>query len=271
MGEKVNTCFYQKTMEMVARQIGYYNGIDSTSISVEKAQEIYESCLYTLQILWQQNLVKEPQVLDTSLELMLEEGRLVLKDKVQRARQGWNQLALKGPRYGNDFYNDTVREVGAFFDRYDIFYGAHLIPCGIDYPLINPVSEELKGISYIELYLNRLCLENHFLGLYQEKSIISILKNTVGDVRKSYYNMAEEVFMTSLSRWITGDVREEASDSSLVGCQQEAIKVLRNKTCQERWMLLSKGCDIICRDAEFGGMKLRNYFGRLIDDFYIRL
>ena len=91
-----------------------------------------------------------------------------------------------------------MQNLGLFFKRYDIYYEAHQIPCSIDYLLLNPVEEGIKGISYIEEYIRRIRIENSFISLFDFDIVIGLLQRGVPDYKENYLNLSEPVFINSL-------------------------------------------------------------------------
>jgi hypothetical protein len=62
----------------------------------------------------------------------------------------------------NVCYHESLKEIGAFFGRYDAEFFSHEIPCSIDYPLAHPLIEA-RGVDYICGWLSRIIAENEFV------------------------------------------------------------------------------------------------------------
>ena len=97
-----------------------------------------------------------------------------------------------------------MKNLGMFFRKYDVYYSAHQIPCSIDYPLMNPISEDIKGISYIEEYIRRVRIENQFINCFDYESVVQMLKNVKANYREDYYNLCEPVLVSAVGRMILG-------------------------------------------------------------------
>jgi len=137
-------------------------------------------------------------LLGNDLEELLKKGqkkiqRLVEIGKWQLSKVKENPL----PVY-NMSYCETIHNIESFFQKYDVQFFAHEIPCSIDYQLCHAVPDELQGIKYINEYLRRIILENRFCRRFCSNNIIRLLKAFCPDYRELHINIYEPVAVNVL-------------------------------------------------------------------------
>lgn len=196
--------FMIKLWELLKWQAEKYNGIDSTSMPLEKAQDLLESLQYTIAVVRIEEGLSAEVLLKENLKEIIKRGQVILTKKRKLWYIEWNQLCARAPKIKNVFYVDTMKNLGMFFRKYDVYYSAHQIPCSIDYPLMNPISEDIKGISYIEEYIRRVRIENQFINCFDYESVVQMLKNVKSNYREDYYNLCEPVLVSAVGRTILG-------------------------------------------------------------------
>lgn len=172
--------------ELLAEQAKKYTMGESTSITVETAKELMNSLWYTLSF---------ADVTARDLWEEVEKGRAVIRGKLETARSLWERACLTAPEAENVFYRETLKSIGGFFDRYDVLFFAHMIPCSIDYQLLIPVPESLQGVSYVEEYLRRILTENHIMSVFEPRPV---LEKSCPLYRELCINLCEPVLAAAL-------------------------------------------------------------------------
>lgn len=165
---------------------------------IEKVQALLESLLYTLSFAAKQEGLTTQALLEQDFASLIDRGRQYLSQRKKELQKEWQSLCLSAPRINNVFYVDTLQGVGSFFKKYDMLYAAQQIPCCIDYPLLAPVSEQLKGISYIDEYLKRLGTENEFINCFDSGAVSVLLHRS--ECRESYFNICEPILANALGK-----------------------------------------------------------------------
>ena len=97
------------------------------------------------------------------------------------------------PPLRNIALRDTLVSIETLPNRYDTFFGAHEIPCNIDNPLSVPISEELKGLDYIEAWLNQLLKEARYLARFEVNDMIEYLEAWCPDYQGLLINLYEPI------------------------------------------------------------------------------
>ncbi|MGN0708570.1 MAG: DUF6179 domain-containing protein [Faecalibacterium sp.] len=259
--------FLQKLWQLLQWQAAKYNGIDSTSLSAEKAQELLSSLAYTLSVVLREDRLTPECLLENDFRQLIQHGKSILNKRREDAFRAWNALCLTAPEIDNGYYKDTVQELGMFFKRYDVDYAADQIPCSIDYPLLAPVSEETKGVEYIQEYIRRLKTENDFIRCFDPAVLQAFLRDAVPDHREDYLNLCGPVLTHAVGRALLGRPPQilalsQADVSRLSGC-------FAGRSERELCILLDEAVDIVCRSVRFDAAQA-DYFGPEIRSLSLR-
>lgn len=219
-----NEQFLSGFCKLLAKESRRFAGCDRTSVSVERADSLSKSILYTIGINTAAGMSPE-EILHEDPEKLLLSGRQIIKEKKAASFAAWKALLQKPPRVRNVFFTDTVKGLGAFFKYYDIFYSAHCIPCSIDYWTMIPMQDSLKGISYIEEYLRRLSIEVRFLHRFSPETVRKLYSYEIPEYHSAFFNLCEPIVTAALIRKITGKF---LSGSFNITDQSAAMPFLRD-------------------------------------------
>lgn len=203
--------------ELLKQQAAKYCGMDSTSLPAETAQELLASLTYTLSAAANADGLTAENLLRSDLSAVLERGQALLAARRNSVYAAWNHV-WTAPDLHNVYYVDTLKNIGAFFDRYDLYYAAHQIPCSIDYPLLVPVSEQLQGISYIEAYLRQIQAENRFVCCFSPEAVRTLLRAADPDYQQNYLNLCEPVLIHALGGRCWGPSRARPASPNPTCC-----------------------------------------------------
>lgn len=255
--------------ELLKTQAGKYNGIDSTSMTVEKAQDILESMLYTIGVVAENGAAKE-EILNGSLSLLLDRGREILKGKQKSVKVEWKLLCRELPRIPNVYYLSTMENLGLFFDSYDIYFAAHHTSESIDYWPLCPIPETIKGISYIEEYIRRIQIENDFLNSFEREDVISLCEKYVPDYREALFNLCDPVLTNATGLSLIGEevrglnisaVKREDIYQMLIGRTEneicDMIKESVLSTCRQIGMVAENEMDYLVSASSGLGARIR--------------
>lgn len=254
--------------ELLEKQAEKYNGCDSTSMTIERDQSLLESLLYTIGVTMEYGAVKE-EILNGNLSLLIERGQNILKEKQKTVKVEWKLLCQELPRIRNVYYLSTIRELGTFCERYDVYYEAHNIPCSIDYWPLCPIPERIKGISYIETYIHCLQIENDFLNYFERNDIIGLYKKYVPGYEESLFNLCEPVLTNAIGLGLIG---ENVHPLNVSAAQREAIyDVLIDKSANEMQGMMEQAVLSVCRQIGMTEKNERNYFTSAISGLSARV
>ena len=192
--------FIKKIWDLLKAQAERYNGFDSTSMTVEKAQDLLESIIYSLSLVISTSGLSAEDVLQQDFSVMLGQARKLIENNWKNLNEEWARICIDAPEINNIYYVSTLKSIGNFFKKYDFYYAAHQIPCSIDYPLVKAVPDNLKGISYIENYLASIKIENEFVKKVTQKKVLELLQEMTPRYEENYFNICEAVFLNALGK-----------------------------------------------------------------------
>lgn len=158
----------EELLALLVERTARYTMGDSTSVRVETAARLLEGILYCLNLSKRSAGAQDPNatVKDRFFAGVREAERLK-----RRAALLYAQAKRFEPPVVNLGYTETCLALSGFFRQYDPAFFAQEIPCAIDYPLCQPVSERLKGVEYLLDYLKRWLVESSFLRMMDADSL----------------------------------------------------------------------------------------------------
>ncbi len=180
-----------RLLELLAHQIRLYTHGESSSVQVELAQELLDSICYCLGVSTEEPGRRGRELLRLDMVQEFHAGREAIRQKTEYGREKWREVCDSLPSVLNVYLLDTLKKVGKCWKRYDILFFAHRIPCSIDYPLSQPISETLLGIDYVNAYLEQLERENRFLTGIPAGRLKELLDRSGFDYRGLPVNLYE--------------------------------------------------------------------------------
>ncbi len=171
---------------------------DSSSISVETAEELVRSVTFTIgKAAGKSEVLPKASLLYSDLDNIFARGQKILGSLVAHGKNLWEKACISMPKTASEPLSDTLKGIGGFFKRYDLFFFAHRIPCDIDYQLCRPVPETLLGIDYINEYLKRILIENSILAMFDALLVERLLKHCCPDFSQIPINICEPVIVNA--------------------------------------------------------------------------
>ena len=166
---------------------------ESSSVSQQEGYDLAESTLYTLGF-----YADDPNAAIRLLEsddtiAIWTEKREQLEARIPAVMKLWQQIVVTMPSLRNIALRDTLASIETLPSRYDTFFGAHQIPCSIDYPLSVPVSEELRGLDYVEAWLEQLLKETRYLARFDADKTIEYLEAWSPDYQGLLINLYDPI------------------------------------------------------------------------------
>jgi hypothetical protein len=204
-----------KIMRLLSKEILYYTGGKSSSVTVETAQKLLESALYSITLYLDSQSEPYTAIKTESLEDIRQKGLELVKLKVEEAKQLLKEV--RETRTPTDLiaYNGTIDvALEGFFQLYDPRFEAQSTAAVIDYPLSKD-DMSVTGILYIISYLTQLKKENEFCAKYSKNHIRALLfahgaKHHL-DYREMLVNIPEIILEYEKSRKKTGGKRPPVS------------------------------------------------------------
>jgi len=201
-----------------------YTSKESSSICEEKAKQLMEAVLYTIDL-----------TEDTKLDMMInlrQKDSIVAKEayfaggeillmKFQNLQKKYGKLMEEFDSYGNVCLKEMVEKgFPAFFRYYDITYNPQNTILTLDYPMLGS-TVSLCGILAIEQAVNAIETEQLFLQLFSREYVIQTLTSYHNNYEHLILNVAEVVYeslLLKLKSCVPDEIQKEAQKSKTSYC-----------------------------------------------------
>jgi len=262
--------FQAKLLPLLDRRVALFTSGESSSLPLLTATELLASVLYVLGL--------DPNELDENelrrlahcdLDAEFEHGLARVREKARQAALLWEEVCLGTPLLKSIALKDSLRALEAFIAGYDYRFFAAKFECAIDYPLAFPVSEGLHGIDYVNEYLERLILENSFMGHFGLEQVKALMRALSPDYRILVINLFEQVATNAIGlALVEGDILAlNVSEDARVQIAAE-FKGLSARGAKQK---LTAASSRLCRALNIRDEKLQAYLGQLSTALYPRI
>ncbi len=209
-----------ESLELLAESVKLLCGEKSSSVRVEKAQELLESIFYTVGAALKE--FAEPETAlqtlrESPLAELFQQGQHILRRRLLAAKVLQQQLIKNLFRTPHVFYRATITEgIDGFFKLYQPTLFAQETHITADYPVFLP-QDDLCGVEFIETYLQKLTCENRFCCLFAPERVHALLRGLDEDYAQIPLNLYEPVLAAALCCVLTGQpARELICDRSIL-------------------------------------------------------
>ena len=258
--------FDARLISLLAWQTEKYTKGESSSVTVETAQELLASLRYTLAIAAEEMHIPWERLLT---EELIRRGQELLQGRLERAKQLWAAAGRTAPGLRNVYYADTLRGIGDYFKRYDLYFFAHMKPPCIDYPLLVAADEALQGLDFTEEYLKRMLTENLILSRFDGGAVGALLRTVHGGIEEAYLNLCEQPLTNALGLTLLGkDVRSLSTGKAE---QEGLLYLLRSRTREQRRQLLRGAAIKLCGELQISDAWSRGYVTAFAESLLPRL
>lgn len=199
-------------LDLLALKCRKYNGIDSSSVRTEVAEDMMKSIMFTVGI-WLKD-IKEPDdallsLSETGIHKGFDIGFKKLENMVKSTRMFYYIVLNNNISTENYIYNATINgAIQGFFKLYNPEYGAHKIHITADYPVCF-YPDGYQGIEFIRLYLQNIHYENQFIRIFDRTAIRQCFVlhaiNNNENIRDIYINLYEAVLSASIACAAAGE------------------------------------------------------------------
>lgn len=194
----------ERLWALLSRQVARATQGDSTSLPVERAEELFASLCHTLRLWLDENGLPPQALLRGDADEALRGGWALLERQAALARDEYAEAVAAAPPYANRALRDTLRGIAPFFRRYDVRLAAHQLPAEIDYPLCRPVPETMLGVAYLREYLRRLRIESALLSRFAPARVEALLAAYYADPEGLLVNLCEPVAACAVGLTLCG-------------------------------------------------------------------
>lgn len=186
---------------LLAKKTEQFNSGDSSSIRIEKAQDILTSIMFTIGVALKAYPSPDDAVSavqSIGVESIYTEGRKRIGILVDQTRKQQLLLVSHLLQTKNDFYSATIVDgINGFFKLYDADFAAQEIHITADYPVYNK-TKRLLGIEFIMQYLKQLYFENMFCTHFFHDDIHHLLCGYDERYENLLMNIYEPVLASAL-------------------------------------------------------------------------
>lgn len=184
----------EELVPIVADLAGKYHGIDSTSMSYEKANQLMGAVVFCIQE------YSKNQSETMSARQAYERGFDLVKQKTKDTLSLYNEILKNFDSYGNYYLQHTVvAGMPEFFKWYDSRFAPQETLLTLDYNVLKDSEiRKLQGIDAIDAYLKCIDVEQKFLGGINRSFVIQCLEG----YDSSYKDMVDNLCLPVLKHLI---------------------------------------------------------------------
>ena len=255
--------------ELLGKQTERYTMGESTSVTVEAAQELFASLWYTITLAMDETHTPYSRLLSDELMPFLKQGQTILQDKLEGVKRLWEMVCCTASDIKNFYFTDTLRGIGDYLRRYDLYYFAHRKPLCIDYPLLNVPPETMHGLTYTEQYLKCMLAENLLIHGFEKDAVVCVLLTVAPDYQEYYLNLCEQPITNALGLALIGkNVRTLHLSHEE---QAEIIEMMQNRSCEKQREFLHAAALSICDQMEITDKWIIDYVTSFSDTLLPRI
>ena len=194
-------------LAFLAHKVESFNAGNSSSIRLEKAQDIMASNMFTIG-LWLKTYQNPDDAItviqNEQIAELYQKGRKRIASLVAATNATHSKILQQLVETKNVFYRATIVDgIKGFFMLYYPDFGAHEIHITADYPTHNTMPK-LAGIEFIHAYLNALYYENQFCLNFSSGDIHHLLSGYEEDYQELLINIYEPVLTTAIGCVLAG-------------------------------------------------------------------
>lgn len=175
---------------MLTRQ---YAGIESSSVTYEKANQLMEAVLYCIREVENSGEAVLASQQSDAMQAYKTGAKLVRK-KTEELLVFYERHKNEFCSYGNEYLADFLQKgVLAFFEQYDEKYEPQNTVLTLDYPILVDLAQ-YQGIDCVDRYVRCLAQEQRFLAKFGEAYVRNVLCAYCDDCEALPENIASIVF-----------------------------------------------------------------------------
>ena len=179
--------------ELTGHICALYTCGESSSVSEFEGHELAESALYVLGLADETAQQTLGLLASDDIVAIWTKKRSELESRIPGVMEVWQRASATMPPIRNIALRDTLASIGKLPQTYDTFFAAHEVPASIDYPLSKPLSEQLKGLDYVEAWLAQLLEEAQFLARFDVGEMTAYLDAWCPDYRGLLINLYDPI------------------------------------------------------------------------------
>jgi len=268
--EEINSIRLQLA-DMITMETRSYTQGDSSSVTVETAQSLMMSIIYTLDF-YLKSLSSTDKCLDAIKFMKLTDiytkGKELIKNQIEKTKIFLDLIQRNKISTDNIAYNDTIESLADFPKKYNPIFAAHDLVVSIDYPLCIDRMDTC-GVEYISIYLEKLYWENEFCKKFSMENISNLLNGYSNENTELLINIFGLVLANSLGSVL---LKRSAKDLRIVenDCLYLQHSLISMPSMDYESEIYSSTVKII-DELEIENEFLKNYIHETVDSISARI
>ena len=180
-------------MRLFVKQCRLYTCGGSSSITQLEADDLLCSIRYVLRIDNLDDPATLARLASDDIDVLFKQGLEDIERRVNETMELWRQVCVTMPPIKNIALRDTLASIGQFRKVYDTYFAADKVLVNIDYPLSEPISEELEGVDYVYAWLQQCLKDAQYIAQFDRNECIAVLKRYCPDYKGLLINLYEPI------------------------------------------------------------------------------
>ena len=180
-------------MRLFVKQCRLYTCGGSSSITQLEADDLLCSIRYVLRIDNLDDPATLARLASDDIDVLFKQGLEDIERRVNETMELWRQVCVTMPPIKNIALRDTLASNGQFRKVYDTYFAADKVLVNIDYPLSEPISEDLEGVDYVYAWLQQCLKEAQYIAQFDRNECIAVLKRYCPDYKGLLINLYEPI------------------------------------------------------------------------------
>ncbi len=264
-----NGCYKMEDLIPVVSDLaGEYTGLDHSSISYERAQELMEAVLYCIREYEcsGKNTLASFGVSPKGAYLC---GREIVKEKFIKLQNVYGEIIKEFEDFGVACLRDVVEDgISEFIRRYDIKFAPHETLLTLDYPILKNI-QKMSGVDAVLAYAEGIYMEQQFLKQFDISYVVEALRCYYEEYEGLLENVCGIVILNVIGHLILGKPLSEKGFQSNEYVKIEQI--LQNKTEAQTRQFLEAALKNLIESHFRGEMRLYDYFCCMVLDWEKRI
>lgn len=203
---------------------------ESSSVTVELAQELMESLDYTLGL-------TGGAFPGMDLAEALKTGQGILEGRLQKAKSMLDLVVATAPEWQTECRWEALQYLRRYLRQYDHLHLAHHGPDGLFYPILIAQPEGIRGIDCCLFYLNILWIENQIMAGVTEDALDALWRQlpayTLNQCEQLLLNgIGKAVLGTGIDSLVFSPEEHMRITLALTDIREDGLKAAARRLCQ---------------------------------------
>lgn len=267
--------FQAQLTPLLAELILKYTRGESSSVTVETAQRLLGSILYSIDACLRSFSHKEAALLclqNCRASEMYTRGQALIATYLEQTWLLYEKVRAHKLHVPLKAYHSTIdKDIPDFLNNYDLLFNAQDTMANMDYPLLFD-DMRLQGVLYINQYLRKLSMETDYCHMFfpteTNKLLFDYGRVYRLDISGSLINVFEILFTNSLFSYIVGN---RPGDLNISYAQLDSLKhKFAGLAVNDCSLVISRAIDKLLKFTDMDNVDFVNYVEGFIPLFIPR-